>query len=497
MLKNPNAPKKGLEIKFDTPKKGKLRIMPISDSPWAPTGFGTNTKNISALLTKEGHHIGYAGCQNPQYTDYDIPWPLGQDKTTQKVELLPIMHPGQEKFGEKSFPSWVHNFKPNLILTHLDFQMFAHVAQSKKPQEARIPLYNEQGKILTLKERKKLMTDIFKSVSKGAPWKWASIIPFDGTPPMPHWQEYLNQCDYKVCMSRYGQVVMENNYTNCEESYYIPHGVDTNFFKPLLNPMYGNKPLKEIAGDAFIVGCVARNQHRKNIPQLIKGFKEFVDRNNLTPKDVRLILHMDWQDDMGWKFPEFADQYGIGEYLMPPLMGVLDHGEALAEESMVDLYNCMDIFVLPTAGEGFGIPTIEAMSCGVPVAVTNYTTAWEIIKEDNPETADIPMYPCGGEVGGDESQNGRDKLIPEDICEAGILLPYKDMWWDTPKRAAPHRAICSAIAIADACDYYYHNEEKKLKTAQAARAKAKKEYDWSVVGQRWLDLAKKWEKECI
>ena len=150
MLKNPNAPKKGLDLKFNTPKKGKLRIMPISDSPWAPTGFGTNTKNISALLTKEGHHIGYGGCHNPQYTDYDIPWPLGQDKTTEKIELLPIMHPGQEKFGEKSFSSWVHNFKPNLILTHLDFQMFAHVAQSKKPQEARIPLYNAKGKLLSL-----------------------------------------------------------------------------------------------------------------------------------------------------------------------------------------------------------------------------------------------------------------------------------------------------------------------------------------------------------
>ena len=45
---------------------------------------------------------------------------------------------------------------------------------------------------------------------------------------------------------------MENNYKNCEDSYYIPHGVDTNFFKPILNPMYGNKPLKDVVGDAFI-----------------------------------------------------------------------------------------------------------------------------------------------------------------------------------------------------------------------------------------------------
>ena len=27
------------QIQIDRPLKGKLRIMPISDSPWAPTGF--------------------------------------------------------------------------------------------------------------------------------------------------------------------------------------------------------------------------------------------------------------------------------------------------------------------------------------------------------------------------------------------------------------------------------------------------------------------------
>jgi len=287
---------------------------------------------------------------------------------------------------------------------------------------------------------------------------------------------------------------MEEEFKGCEESWYIPHGVDCNFFKPKLDPMYGTKKLSELAEGAFVVGCVARNQHRKNIPQLIKGFKEFVDRNDLKPEQAKLILHMDWNDAMGWKFPSFAEYYNLDEYLLPPLMGILDAGEALTEKDMVNLYNCMDVFVLPTAGEGFGIPTIEAMACGTPVAVTNYTTAWEIIKEENPETADIPLYPLGGKPNTDEKLNGRDHLIEEDICEAGILLPYKDMWWDTPARAAPQRAICSSVAVADALDYYYHNPKAKLKAGKAARAKAKKEYDWPVVEKRWLEMARVWEE---
>jgi glycosyltransferase involved in cell wall biosynthesis len=481
-------------LEWKTPKKGKLRIMPISDSPWAPTGFGTNTRNVSAILTEAGHHIGYAGCQNPSHGKYETEWPLGQTEKKVEWENLPIMHPGQERFGEKSFPIWVKNFKPDVIWTHLDFQMFQHVAGFKRPDKATIPLYNDKGKLLDRKQRTNLISNIFKEMAKGPAWKWAATIPFDGQPCVKGWQQLLDQIDYKLCMSRYGQLCMEEEFERCEESWYMPHGVDCNLFKPLMEPMYGDKKLSEIAEGAFVVGCVARNQHRKNIPQLIKGFKEFVDRNDLKSDQVKLILHMDWNDDMGWKFPLFAEQYGIEDYLLPPLMGQLDAGEAPDDAGMVDIYNCMDVFVLPTAGEGFGIPTIEAMACGVPVAVTNYTTAWEIIKEDDPENATFPLYPLGGKAGGDEKANGRDHLLEEDICKAGILLPYKDMWWDTPKRAAPQRAICSSVAIADALDYYYHSPTDRIKAGKAAREKAKKEYDWPVLEQRWLAMVKVWEE---
>ena len=489
---NPNQ--KDYEEHFDTPKKGKLRIMPISDSPWAPTGFGTNTRNVSAILAKEGHHIGYAGCQNPNHSKYATEWPLGQTEKIVEWENLPIMHAGQERFGEKSFPHWVKNFKPDVIWSHLDFQMFMHIANFKSPKNAKIPLYDDKGKMLNRKQRTTLVHNMFKELSKGQPWKWAATIPFDGQPCLASWQELLDQIDYKICMSRYGQLCMEEEFENVDESWYIPHGVDCNFFKPKLDPMYGKTKLKDIAGGAFVVGCVARNQHRKNIPQLVKGFKEFIDRNDLKPKDARLMLHMDWKDAMGWQFPAFTDAYGITEYLLPPLMGVLDAGEAPDDAGMVDIYNCMDVFVLPTAGEGFGIPTIEAMACGVPVAVTNYTTAWEIIKEDDPENATFPLYPLGGKAGEDEKVNGRDHLLEEDICKAGILLPYKDMWWDTPKRAAPQRAICSSVAIADALDYYYNSPAEKIKAGKAAREKAKKEYDWPVLEHRWLAMSKVWEE---
>ncbi len=474
--------------KYENVKKDKLRIMPVSDSPWAPTGFGTNTKNISCILAKEGHHIGYAGCQNTEHTKWYTPWPLGQSKEEQPLELLPIMYAGQEKFGEKSFPEWIRKFKPDLVLAHLDFQMFKHMTDGRAPQYAQIPLYTNEGKLLNKKQRMNIVTDTFKHIAKGLPWELACIIPYDGEPSMPEWGTQLEQVKYGVAMSRYGQQGLKKDFDY--DATYIPHGVDTNFFKPLLNPLYKGKG-KE---GEFVVGCVARNQHRKNLPRLIKGFAQFVKRNNLSSKKVKLLLHMDWNDAMGWKFPEFAKQYGVEEYLLPPIMGTLDNGDAATEDEMVHIYNYMDVFVLPTAGEGFGIPSLEAMSCGVPICLTNYTTGYELIKSEDAGNEEVPMYPLGGHHN-DPNPNGRDHLEEEDICERGILIPYKDMWWDTPARAAPQRAIASENAICEALEYYYNNPDKKLAASKAARNHAKKYYDWSVIGKKWVDWVDKINEE--
>ena len=470
-------------------KKGKLKIMPVSDSPWAPTGFGTNTKNIACILSREGHHIGYGGCQNQAHAKWSTPWPLGQTKTEEDIELLPIMYPGQEKFGEKSFPNWVGKFKPDVVLAHLDFQMFKHMTDAKQPSHVQMPMYNKKGKLLNRKERIKLVNEAFINAQKGPAWKLGCIIPYDGEPSLQEWGQQLDNVDYGVAMSRYGQIGLKKDFDF--DSTYIPHGVDTHLFKPLLKPTYAGKPKEE---GRFIVGCVARNQHRKNIPRLIKGFAQFVQENNLSPEQAGLLLHMDWNDAMGWRFPAFAEQYGVAEYLLPPLMGTLDAGQAASEEEMVNIFNMMDVFVLPTAGEGFGIPSLEAMSCGVPICLTNYTTGYELIKSDDAGNEDIPMYPLGGnhsEVG----PNGRDHLEEDDICERGILIPYKDMWWDTPARAAPQRAIASEVAISQALDYYYNNPDKRLAAAKAARKHAIKYYSWEVIGQKWIDWAEKIGKE--
>lgn len=51
----------------------------------------------------------------------------------------------------------------------------------------------------------------------------------------------------------------------------------------------------------------------------------------------------------------------------------------VSDEDLAVLYNTATMLVLPSLSEGFGLPVIEAMACGLPVAVSNRGSLPEIV----------------------------------------------------------------------------------------------------------------------
>jgi len=54
--------------------------------------------------------------------------------------------------------------------------------------------------------------------------------------------------------------------------------------------------------------------------------------------------------------------------------------EAVSDADLANIYRAFDVFALPTMGEGFGIPILEAMACGVPVVATACSAVTELLE---------------------------------------------------------------------------------------------------------------------
>ena len=76
-----------------------------------------------------------------------------------------------------------------------------------------------------------------------------------------------------------------------------------------------------------------------------------------------------------------------GWYTQPLFRQVEDLGlryrirftDYVADEDLPVLYNLADLFVFPSRYEGFGLPPLEAMACGVPVVSSNAASLPEVV----------------------------------------------------------------------------------------------------------------------
>ncbi|MCE5259179.1 MAG: glycosyltransferase family 4 protein [Chloroflexi bacterium] len=109
-------------------------------------------------------------------------------------------------------------------------------------------------------------------------------------------------------------------------------------------------------------------QPRKNLPGLIRAFGLAAREYDLAA-DIRLVL----AGKQGW-LPEdlagIAQAEGVGERLVLP--------GYIPEADLAALLSGALAYVLPSYYEGFGLPVLEAMSCGTPVICSNVSSLPEV-----------------------------------------------------------------------------------------------------------------------
>jgi glycosyltransferase involved in cell wall biosynthesis len=107
----------------------------------------------------------------------------------------------------------------------------------------------------------------------------------------------------------------------------------------------------------------------KNLPRLIEAFA----RADLDP-GVRLILVGDLGDVFHTHVPELraaVARSGLGDRVHFPGF--------VPDDDLVFLYNRAEVLAQPSLMEGFGLPAVEAMACGVPVLYSRAGSLPEVI----------------------------------------------------------------------------------------------------------------------
>jgi len=143
----------------------------------------------------------------------------------------------------------------------------------------------------------------------------------------------------------------------------VPLGVGKEFIvkdKALIDYLY-EKFL--IPRDKKLILYVGNLLPHKNLEKLMEAFAKMQNKEN-----CRLIL-------VGKAFENYKGrdretQLGIEQYTI--------HTGMVSEEVLVDLYNLADLFALPSLYEGFGLPVLEALSCGTSVACSKTSSLPEV-----------------------------------------------------------------------------------------------------------------------
>lgn len=209
----------------------------------------------------------------------------------------------------------------------------------------------------------------------------------------PDWKRFYHLADYYFPSSDFSAEVFYINGVPREKIFVIPHGVDTRNFNPSVPKVKLNTKKK------FKFVTVAEPHYRKNLETLLNAYCEAFTAQD----DVCLVLktklykHADGIYDMqknpkgrkafeiviGDVFKELHKKFGKNIPEIEILHGFVDN--------VASIYNACQCHVTAAGSEGFGLPLIESMACGLMSIAPRYSGQLDFMNDDNSLLVDHTM----------------------------------------------------------------------------------------------------------
>jgi len=299
----------------------KIKIFTIGDHPLSPSGVGTQSRYMIEGLIKTGKYkfVSFGGAiahpdhkpqKTEQWGDDWIIWPVDGYGNADMVRAM------------------IHQQKPDILWFMTDPRFYGWLWEIENEIRAHIPM-------------------VYYHVWDNYPY------------PSFNRRWYLSN-DHVACISKLTHDIVQTVAPEVESSY-IPHAVNPDIFKKFPDDIVKNFRKEKGLDDKFVCFWNSRNARRKQTGTLIWWFKEFLD--NVGHDKACLIMHTDTKDSNGQDLDAIIFELGAtnGE--------ILFSRSKVAAEELALIYNVADITINISDAEGFGLSTLESMSCETPILV--------------------------------------------------------------------------------------------------------------------------------